>query len=152
MKDKFFKFFEIGKLDKGLFRLWIILSIVYFIIGFMYIKDTNYDIKNYSFYKNFNYKNQETHGNYCQKDTYRLCGTCKWIDEYGLPRTSHKFFSTNKYYDSIEECINETQLKLISARKGFITVSLLYILLPFFLALVFLILKKIFLWIYRGFK
>ena len=45
-KDKFFKFFEIGKLDKGLFRIWIILAIVCWAV--MY-----YDIFNSSSYKDY---------------------------------------------------------------------------------------------------
>ena len=35
MKDKFFKYFEIGKPDKGLFRIWIVISIIW-IIGSLY--------------------------------------------------------------------------------------------------------------------
>ena len=33
--EKFFKFFEVGKIDKGLFRIWIVISIIW-IIGGLY--------------------------------------------------------------------------------------------------------------------
>ena len=62
-KDKFFKFFEIGKLDKGLFRIWIILLIPYFIFGYLEIKDQN------TYYKNFDYNEESvtvSNNEYCK--------------------------------------------------------------------------------------
>ena len=52
MKDKFFKFFEIGKLDKGLFRIWIVLLPIFlFAMSVDLFTSSNYkehqDIKNY---------------------------------------------------------------------------------------------------------
>ena len=47
MKNNFSNFFEIGKLDKGLFRVWVILSIIWLIVmGVVYLD--SYEIRAFS--------------------------------------------------------------------------------------------------------
>ena len=150
MKDKFFKFFEIGKLDKGLFRIWLILLIPYFIFGYLYIKDSN------TFYKNFDYDEERVtvaNNYYC-----KLLRVKKYIDatndeyiiRYGI--SSYSWVLNNNTHSTLEECLLETNIKKIKETKERIFIYLIFIILPIILAFIFLIIKKTFLWVYRGFK
>ena len=51
MKNLLFKFFEIGKLEKGLLRVWIVLCLIYYpFYGYSLITD-RFISSDYSFYK-----------------------------------------------------------------------------------------------------
>ena len=131
MKDKFFKFFEIGKLDKGLFRIWIVLAIV--LIAYVFVVDT-FDWR----YKNY------------QKEKYEN-NACLPIPGGRWMITSIRGdigFFYPEGFDTLNECKKVAHRK----RNGFYLSLILTILSPFSLILIWLFGKKITLWIRRGFK
>ena len=130
MKDKFFKFFEIGKLDKGLFRIWIILAIVYWAV--MY-----YDIFNSSSYKDY------------KKADYYIC--VQDTDNHWYPATfesgasSPIIFSRFRLKKTCDAYIDDWKYNFYFLFSG-------VTFLPFSLIIIWLFGKKITLWVYRGFK
>ena len=128
-KDKFFKFFEIGKLDKGLFRIWIVLAIVW--IAYLFVVDVfDWRYRDYQKEKSENY--------YCLSKT-----DGRWyIDDSSLGFFYSEGFAT---VNKCEKVINRN-------RNGFYQALILTILSPFSLILIWLFGKKITLWISRGFK
>ena len=144
-KDKFFKFFEIGKLDKGLFRIWIILLIPYFIFGYLEIKDQN------TYYKNFDYNEESvtvSNNDYCQR--------IEWKNFNDEPAESVTMYGPTVIWDALHptlgDCLASTKKAKIKEDNERRFVFLLFILAPIILAFILLIIKKTILWIYRGFK
>ena len=147
----FIKFFEIGKIDKGLFRIWIVLTFIYSIFAIAVFYDSE-PYRDYSKIKNFNLETAKT--TYCKKQNYYrgLTGYVK-IEWYGL---SESITFTDPmhigYSRTFKECfIGYTDLK-DKFYKNYISFIFILVSIPFIVALVYLIIKKIFIWVYRGFK
>ncbi len=143
-KDKFFKFFEIGKLDKGLFRIWIILLIPYFIFGYLEIKD------GYKRYKNFDYNEESvtvSNNEYCKGIQMK-----KYINSDELVTMYGPTNNWNLLHSTLGDCLASTKKAKIKEDNERRFVFLLFILAPIILAFILLIIKKTILWIYRGFK
>ena len=163
MKKKLIKFFEIGKLERGLFRIWIILSIVWVGYAYLYSSEWNHEIKT------FNQSVQTTLNldvyckpQYFQKPIYgELDGTkiqigWKKTDAiiYGhvdLYRTYVRFIET-KTFMSYEECREHYRQAKNAAFKEAFPIFVYTFLIPFIVAIFYLFLKKLFLWTIRGFK
>jgi|ETNmetMinimDraft_2_1059921.scaffolds.fasta_scaffold168544_1 hypothetical protein len=169
MKDKFFKFFEIGKLDKGLFRIWILLTILFYIFfsiqlftnssGYAYQKRKSIDMScaPSSLFKNLSYKGLAADTKiYVRDDRFLIVE----ILNDGLRVMDRKEFEflgyTTKFlifapygiFHNIDDC-----KKYINAPiKRFYSELALIIFLPFSVVFIWLFSKKIFLWIYKGFK
>ena len=134
-KNVFFEFFEIKKLDKGLFRVWILLSILWvcFVAVVIYADDM---IKQ-------------------AKEEQELSLTCigkstTGMDVYTLYSLKDKTdYATNIFrFYSLKDCekfINHDRRALNFAVQISIGGPLLVLFLWFFL-------KKTYLWLYRGFK
>tara|TARA_Y100000768_G_C23595754_1_gene503665 strand:+ start:72 stop:536 length:465 start_codon:yes stop_codon:yes gene_type:complete len=151
----FIKFFEIGKIDKGLFRIWIVLTIIYSVFAAIsFYESTEYN--NYSRIKNFNSDTAKTL--YCKKQS-RHMGFSGFVktEWYGLSEWMSNFSSNSNPMDigiskTFEKCfVTYSDLK-IKFYNNYITLILYLILIPFIIAFAYLLVKKTFLWIYRGFK
>tara|TARA_Y100000294_G_C8388638_1_gene269822 strand:- start:169 stop:660 length:492 start_codon:yes stop_codon:yes gene_type:complete len=163
MKDKFFKFFEIGKLDKGLFRIWIILSaawLIFFSIVFLNswefgeykeaIKQNNYKVNCESFYKKVPvWKKNETTG-ISEVKGFLTTNTIV----YGNKKEQESILGafSLSYFESYALCVHHYKKIKSEALLNLIPGIIFYILTPFLVALIYLFSKKGFLWIRQGFK
>mgnify|MGYP006090082285 CR=1 FL=1 len=143
MKKNLKNYFEIGRLDRGLFRIWLILLIPYLIFGYLIIKDE------YKSYKDFNYSNESklsSKSYYCKPNylTYKSIDPDK--EDSRIKRYGSGFHYT------LKDCLLHFKNKKNDADNERKIVYSIIILLPFVVVLAFLVIKKIILWIYRGFK
>ena len=136
MKDKFFKFFEIGKLDKGLFRIWVVLAIVW--IAFMYFEVSQYH------YKGYQKEKLGAYSCFFLEDDSRFYMTSS---TKGAAGTNRQWFY-REGFDTMKAC----KKVAYRDRNDFYLGIVFTILAPFFLILIWLFGKKMTLWIYRGFK
>ena len=158
-KDKFFKFFEIGKLDKGLFRIWIILSAAWLIftsIAFLnnweykkIVELSDYKINCEAVYKKVpSWKKNEITG-ILEHDGFLTTSTIIYANKF-----NHDLHGTfgGLWFKSRSECVNHYKKiksgKLADMMPGII----FYFMTPFLVALIYLFSKKGFLWIRQGFK
>ena len=163
-KDKFFKFFEIAKLDKGLFRIWIILSVLWFII-FPFILD-DHEFREYQESKKYInkpnvyceeleekqiiWRKNEITG-FSELDGIRKTGR----NVYGYGTTSILLSPDGGHlgrFRSLAECTNFYKEEKSKAFVNLIPLFIFYFLTPFLVALIYLFSKKVFLWIRQGFK
>jgi len=123
--------FEIGKLDRGLFRIWIVAAIVW--IAFVFVVDTfDWRYKDYQEEKSFNF----------------TCKESSFSDFYFLVSESNNSWFRTSRFTTLKEC-----QKVANRDKNNFYLSLVFaILSPLSLIIIWLYSKKIFLWIYRGFK
>ena len=136
MKDKFFKFFEIGKLDKGLFRIWIVLAIVWisYLLVFLVFDHLHKE-----------YQKEKSENLYCLASPDGL-----WhIDR---PPGSDGYSFRDSFYKNGLATVNECEKVIHRDRNRFYQGLILTILSPFSLIIIWLFGKKITLWIRRGFK
>ena len=134
-KNDFFEFLEIKKLDRGLFRIWILLSILWicFVAVAIYADDM---IKQA--------KEEKELSLICIKtstiglDVYTLYN---FKDKTDYATSIHRFYSLK----DCEKFINHDRRALNFAVQSSIGGPLLVLFLWFFL-------KKTYLWLYRGFK
>ena len=136
-KDKFFKFFEIGKLDKGLFRIWIVLAIVW--IAYVFVVDT-FDWR-YREYQEEKFENLS-------------CLPLASTGRYHIvqPPDSDSFSLRASFYKDGFATARECKKVANRDRNDFYLALILTILSPFSLIIIWLFGKKITLWIRRGFK
>ena len=158
-KDTFFKFFEIGKLEKGLFRIWIILSaawLIFFAIVFFNswefrqykraVQQSDYKVQCESFYKKDPvFKNNEVTG---------------LLEFKGMSTTSTKVYGNKKdqggflglNFSSYKLCVNHYKKLRSEKLANLIPLIIFCFLTPILVALIYLFSKKCFLWIRQGFK
>ena len=144
MKKNLKNYFEIGRLDRGLFRIWLILLIPYLIFGYLIIKDE------YKSYKDFNYSNESklsSKSYYC-KPIYLTYKSDK--EDIRVKRYGTTMYSSS--HNTLEDCLLYFKNKKNDEDNERKILYSLFILLPFVVVLAFLVIKKIILWIYRGFK
>ena len=138
MKDKFFKFFEIGKLDKGLFRIWIVLAIV--LIAYVFVVDT-FD------WRYRKYQKEKSENLFClslaSTGLYHIVQASDY-DSYSTRASIYK----EDGFTTIRECEEVANRD----RNNFYLALILTILSPLSLIIIWLFGKKITLWIRRGFK
>lgn len=131
MKQKLIKYFEINKLDRGLFRIWLVLAIVWFLLMIiLFIQEGVFE----------RYQNESAKGWKC-----RLSVKTFQYEAYDK-KGAVPFFGDN--FDTLKKCNSFIH----RARNDLIGIILFIITSPLFVLLSWLIIKKIFLWIYRGFK
>ena len=157
MKKKLFKFFEIGKLEKGLFRIFIVLCVIYYpFYGYVLIKDEylSRDFQTYKMIKKDEKNNFDVLCEYHSRKTLKVIdGTLSAVMEnvYGFKR-EYTGINLDKTFKSKKKCIGYNLVKrnqIFSELSFFWTI---YILSPLILMFTFLFLKKLVLWLYRGFK
>ena len=147
MKKNLKNYFEIGRLDRGLFRIWLILLIPYLIFGYLIIKDE------YKSYKDFNYSNESklsSKSYYCKPIylTYKNLDSDK--EDIRVKRYGATMYSSS--HNTLEDCLLYFKNKKNDEDNERKILYSLFILLPFVVVVAFLVIKKIILWIYRGFK
>ena len=156
MKKKLIKFFEIGRLEKGLFRIWILLCIIYYPFSMYslineYPSSIDYRVyqvtkkdekKNFSFLCQYFTKNEMK---YFQGEWF---GSSEKV--YGIKKSY--LFSTDITFNSKEECISYRLKSKRHALYNMIAYWSFFFFLPLILAITFLFSKKLILWLYRGFK
>ena len=165
MKKKFIKFFEIGKLERGLFRIWIIISVIWVISAYIFYS-SQYEIKNQKFWDyayskpQIYFKPQFKHFRKAIKSKDNKFRILVWeatkrtiwahrdiYNDFG-PQT----LDLQKEFNSRDECIDYYLIKKNIAFKQAIPTYLIIFLLPFLAFVFYLFSKKIFLWVGRGFK
>ena len=132
-KNQFIDFLEINKLDKGLFRIWIILSI--FWISFVLYAIHHDDL--YSEYLEESSKSYFCASTLDKKQYFPVGG-----DKGKLK--PHQWLK----FDNLKDCISWTNK---NRNQFLIAVSLIF-LIPIGAIFMWFLLKKTFLWLYRGFK
>tara|TARA_B100001057_G_C22457206_1_gene797376 strand:- start:44 stop:562 length:519 start_codon:yes stop_codon:yes gene_type:complete len=171
MKKKLFKFFEIGKIDRGLFRIWIVLSIIFIIYIILdTLSSKNNEISNYSSAMETVRKPSV----YCKPQfKHDLITTTTVINnnEILLPKywkrsenneviygheniyekTFGVLFENPKTFSSQSDCKNYYKKIKDEAFNKMFVLLLSVISIPFYILIIYLFLKKIFLWIKRGF-
>lgn len=136
---KIVKFLEINKLDRGLFRIWIILSI-FWIIFILYALHED------EIYTKFRQESSMAYvcGKTIGKEEYFPSPFSTDIDSRDLIIRSHKY----KKFDNLEDCKKWTKYY----RDHFFIVIAFLIFVPLGVVFIWFLLKKTFLWLYRGFK
>ena len=135
---KIVKFLEINKLDKGLFRIWIILSI--FWISFVL-----YAIHHDELYSE--YLEESSKSYFCASTLVLKTGDKKEyfpVSGGGDGLKSHQWLK----FDNLKDCISWTNK---NRNQFLIAVSLIF-LIPIGAIFMWFLLKKTFLWLYRGFR
>ena len=157
MKNKLFKFFEVGKLEKGLFRIWIVLCLIYYpFYGYSLITD-RFISSDYSFYKLVKKEEKNNFDVLCEyhsKKTFKAFeGTLFAVTEnvYGYNK-QYIGIDLEKTFKSKKKCIGYNLVKKKQAFANFATHWIIFIFSPLIIALSFLFSKKLVLWLYRGFK
>ena len=130
MKENLYEFLEIGKLDKGLFRVWIVLTILW--VSFL-----SFAIFDEGLYSK--YKEEKAKSYVCIKDKdnkYRAISSGKILDSYFLK------------FDNLKNCQSFSKSK----RNDLIYATGLTLLTPIIIIILWFFFKKTFLWLYRGFR
>ena len=165
MKNNFSNFFEIGKLDKGLFRVWVILSIIWLIVmGVVYLN--SYEIRAFSKAK----KITSNYDIYCEaieqtKTRWKKNVKTNLLESTGFYKTGKIIYGYKAQVGSLgtlvgfggtfwsySECVASYEKEKSEAFLNMIPLIIFYFIAPFILALFYLLSKKMTLWIYRGFK
>jgi len=135
--NNFVKFFEIGKLEKGLFRIWIVLAIAW--IAYVFVVDT-FD------WRYREYQEEKSENLFCLS----LADTGRY-HIFQSPGSDNYSFRASFYKDGFA---TERECEEIANRErnNFYLALILTILSPFSLIIIWLFGKKITLWVYRGFK
>lgn len=166
MRQELIKFLEIGKLEKGLFRIWLVLSLIFYLLYYsmMFTEDIYKDFREISKKNYFCFKNSELFKiDDIPPDYYVIGELVSLTKKLEFPRpvkksTYSKFlhspalgYDIFKPYDKFKDeksCNNFIN----EPKNNFLTVFFLVTIFPFFLIFVWFLFKKTYLWIYRGFK
>ena len=163
MKKKLIKFFEIGKLERGLFRVWIVLSIIWFISSYIFYS-SKYEIENHKFWSfassepkifckpQFKHVKKPFEFNGMTLFTWEKSQGTVWahMDKYNQGKILN--LDLQKVFNSRDDCIEYYLKKKLSAYKYAAPTYLTIFLTPFLISILYLFSKKTFLWVRRGFK
>ena len=130
MNENLRKFLEIGKLEKGLFRVWIVLTILW--VSFL-----SFAIFDEGLYSK--YKEEKTKSYICIERSdgrFNAISSGKILETY--------FFK----FDNLEHC--ESFIK--SKRNDLFYAMSITLFTPILTIILWFFFKKTFLWLYRGFK
>jgi hypothetical protein len=141
---KIFKFLEINRFDRGLFRIWIILSI-FWVIFILYALHQD------KIYIKFRQESSMAYicGKSLGKEEYFPSPFSNFlenkdIDDRDLIIRSHKYYK----FDNLEDCKKWTKYY---RSQFFIIIAYLFFV-PLAVVFFWFLLKKTYLWLYRGFK
>jgi hypothetical protein len=174
MKKIFLHFFEIGKLDKGLFRIWIVLTILFCIIAYVDFLGSP-QVKKYNKIKSMKCISTEAYleglnefardiikkkNNFPDHSSYIIVemknDKISYLNKYKLRSRNiwslYPKYEKYSYFNKLSNCerpIDKIKFEYNSERRDFIAALILF---PFVILILWLFSKKIFLWIVRGFK
>ena len=165
MKKKFIKFFEIGKLERGLLRVWIVLSVVWVVSTYIFYS-SQYEVENHKYLSYASSKPDI----YCKPQykkirvPFETNGSTFWIlkstdkvvwghqDIFNEGRKGLLRYDVKNLFDSRDKCISFYKAKKNSAYKEAFSYYLIIFLTPFLIPIFYLFSKKVFFWVRRGFK
>ena len=155
MKNKLFKFFEIGKLEKGLFRIWIVLCIIYYpFFGYAFITEYSHNFEQYKMIK----KDEKNNFNilceyYTEEILLYVDGKfqSKTQKVYGFKK-GYTGINLEKKFSSKSKCDGYQLIKKKQIFSELSLISFVYLISPLLLMFSYLFSKKLILWLYRGFK
>ena len=166
VKQELINFLEIGKIEKGLFRIWVVISIIFYLFFYsiMFQEDIYKDFRDISKKNYFCLKNSELFKIEDIPPDYYVIGELVGLTtkiEFPRPvkKSSYSTFLSSpalgydifKDYDKFKD---EKSCKsfINQPKNDFLIAFFLITFFPLSLIFVWFLFKKTYLWIYRGFK
>ena len=162
-KNNFIKFLEIGRVDKGLFRIWIVFAVIFY--SFCYYQlFTSTEFRNYKIAKNVGSCATSTLFSALDlpKETFVLVKVTDAGDGIRIVETNEygkiNFYTYGKTANVIVSGIdvfkNEKGCKsfINGPIKEFYVILFILTIFPISLILLWFVFKKIIVWVFRGFK
>ncbi len=163
-KNSFKNFLEIGRLDRGLFRIWILCAVIYYFF-FYFNLFTSTEFHNYKIASNIGHCTTSTLFSKMElpKETFVISKVTDAGDgirivemkEYGsIDHYTYGKIANGVIVVGIDVFKDETACKsfINGPIKEFYFIFVIMTLIPIIIILIWFLFKKTFIWIYKGFK